>query len=184
MIGVTRGLATLAGAAIAGFLVWLSSQMDVGGVGGYWARYGLIAAAGLVMALSQVLGGWTKWGWPRVSLWVLVLGLVPVATVGLWVLGAEQPGDPLLTAWSEDLGLTGFVDDMGEVLPVVAFGIGLTLGFVFDTTGPSLEPVPGEAIERTVTADERAAADEPLTADPSGPSFARERRQAEITHGG
>ena len=28
---------------------------------------GIVAGAGLTMALSQLFGGWTKWGWPRIS---------------------------------------------------------------------------------------------------------------------
>ena len=64
MMGITRGVATLIGAAVAGFLIWLAAQMGDGSAGEYWATYGLIAAAGLTMALSQILGGWTKWGWP------------------------------------------------------------------------------------------------------------------------
>ena len=67
MIGVTRGISTLAGAAVAGVLLWFATQIGAETLGEYWATYGLIAAAGLTMALSQILGGWTKWGWPRFS---------------------------------------------------------------------------------------------------------------------
>jgi hypothetical protein len=177
---MTRGIATLLGAAVAGFLIWLAAQIGTDTGGEYWATYGIVAVAGLAMALSQVLGGWTKWGWPRLSVPVFLIGFVPVAVVGLWVLSALQPGDTLLADWSGDLGIDGVVSDLGELLPAVAFGIGLTLGFVFDTAGPRLRPVPGEPIER---ADERHVvhgthrdevptavqddgdADEPLTAE-------------------
>jgi drug/metabolite transporter superfamily protein YnfA len=77
MYGLTRGTITLLGAAGAGLLVWLATQIDDGSTGGYWAVYGLIAAAGLTMALSQLLGGWTKWGWPRLSANVLLIAFVP-----------------------------------------------------------------------------------------------------------
>ena len=93
MIGITRGLATLIGAAVAGFLIWLAAQMGTGSASEYWANYGLIAAAGLTMALSQILGGWTKWGWPRLSAGVFLLGFLPVLLVGGWVLLARQPAD-------------------------------------------------------------------------------------------
>jgi len=53
MYGLTRGVITLLGAAVAGFLIWLATQVSDGTNGGYWAVYGLIAAAGLTMALSQ-----------------------------------------------------------------------------------------------------------------------------------
>jgi hypothetical protein len=52
MYGLTRGMITLLGAAAAGLLVWLATQIGDGSNGGYWAIYGLIAGAGLVMACS------------------------------------------------------------------------------------------------------------------------------------
>ena len=89
------------------------------------------------MALSQILGGWTKWGWPRLSAGVFLLGFLPVLLVGGWVLLARQPADFFNTSnWSRDLGVDGVVGDLGEVLAAVAFGIGLTFGFTFDTVGP------------------------------------------------
>ena len=56
MHGLTRGAMTLIGAAAAGLLLWLATQVDAGGNGAYWAFIGLIAAAGLTIALSQLLG--------------------------------------------------------------------------------------------------------------------------------
>jgi hypothetical protein len=183
MVGTTRGIATLLGAAVAGFLLWLAAQIGTETAGDYWATYGLVIAAGLPMALSQVLGGWTKWGWPRLSPGVFLLGFLPVAVVGLWLLFSRQPGDPGLdtAAWSDNLGVDGVVRDLGELLPAVAFMIGLTLGFVVDTSGPRLRPAPGQPIERPVeqpaettaaprdeeptVVEEQSAADEPLTAE-------------------
>jgi len=174
MYGTTRGIATLVGAAVAGFLIWLAAQIGDDSAGEYWATYGLIAAAGLTMALSQVLGGWTKWGWPRLSVGVFVLGFVPVALVTLWLLFARQPGDSLLEtgSWSDDLGVGAVVSDLGELLAAVAFGAGLVLGFVFDTAGPRLRHEPGYPIEEARVRDrpdpsyvDRGAADEPLTAE-------------------
>ena len=46
MLGTTRGVATLLGAAIAVFLIWLAAQMGDDTAGEYWATYGLVAAAG------------------------------------------------------------------------------------------------------------------------------------------
>src|SRR6266508_1877031 len=86
MYGVTRATTTLLGAGVAGLLIWIATQISNDHIGGYWARIGLVAGAGLVMALSQLLGGWTKWGWPRLSLPVLVIGFVPVAVVSLWII--------------------------------------------------------------------------------------------------
>lgn len=167
MLGTTRGVATLLGAAIAVFLIWLAAQMGDDTAGEYWATYGLIAAAGLTMALSQVLGGWTKWGWPRLSLGVFVIGFLPVAVVGLWVLFSRQPGDPLLNtgSWSNDIGVDGVVSDLGELLAAVAFLVGLTFGFTFDTTGPRIREYPGQPIEREDAVVDERATDEPLSAE-------------------
>jgi len=160
MIGVTRGISTLAGAAVAGVLLWFATQIGTETPSEYWATYGVIAAAGLTMGLSQILGGWTKWGWPRFSTGVFALGFLPVLIAGGWILLARQPADWMNTSnWSRDLGIYGAVADLGNILPAIAFGIGLTFGLSFDTSGR--QP---EVVQRDVTADERAA-DEPLTAD-------------------
>ena len=162
MIGITRGISTLAGAAVAGVLLWFATQVGTQTSTEYWATYGLIAAAGLTMALSQILGGWTKWGWPRFSLGVFLIGFLPVLLAGGWVLLARQPADWMNTSnWSRDLSIYGLVADIGNVLPAVAFGIGLTFGFSFDTAGPRREVVADERIREERVSD----ADAPLTAD-------------------
>ena len=162
MIGVTRGLSTLAGAAVAGILLWFATQVGAETAAEYWATYGLVAAAGLTMALSQILGGWTKWGWPRFSTGVFLLGFLPVLVTGGWVLLARQPADWMNTSnWSRDLGIDGLVADLGNILPAIAFGIGLTFGLSFDTAGPRRE-----LVEREHVRDERVRdADAPLTAE-------------------
>jgi hypothetical protein len=180
MLGMTRGVATLIGAAVAGFLIWLAAQLGTDTAGEYWASYGVVGAAGLAMALSQVLGGWTKWGWPRLSLGVFVIGFLPVAVVGLWVLFAHQPGDRVLetASWSDDIGVGGAVSDLGEMLAAVAFLVGLTLGLTFDTAGREVGVLSWEPDERREPAtggaeapaadrpdDDRAPADEPVAAE-------------------
>jgi hypothetical protein len=165
MIGVTRGLSTLAGAAVAGILLWFATQVGTETTGEYWATYGLVAAGGLAMALSQILGGWTKWGWPRFSLGVFLIGFLPVLVVGGWVLLARQPADWMNTSnWARDLGVYGLVADLGNILPAIAFGIGLTFGFSFDTAGPRRE-TPDVDEQGDVRAADVRDADEPLTAD-------------------
>jgi len=174
MIGVTRGISTLAGAAVAGILLWFATQIGAETSGEYWATYGLIAAAGLTMALSQILGGWTKWGWPRFSTSVFTLGFLPVLVAGGWILLARQPADWMNTSnWSRDLGIFGAVADLGNILPAIAFGIGLVFGLSFDTSGRQREVVghEGRRVETvppaSTSSDVRATrpADEPLTAD-------------------
>jgi hypothetical protein len=177
MYGLTRGTVTLICAAVAGVLIWLATQVSESSNGGYWGVYGLIAAAGLVMAFSQILGGWTKWGWPRLSVNVFLIGFIPVLIAAGWVLLATQP-DPNwfrdhIRSWTDDIGITGLVGDLGEYVSVLAFGLGLVFGFTFDTSGPAaygpfgrrrhVEPVPvdrkGPPPEDTATArEEREAA--------------------------
>ena len=140
MYGLTRGAITLLGAGIAGFLVWLATQVNDHTTGGYWAVYGLIAAAGLTMALSQLLGGWTKGRLPKLSANVFLLAFIPVLIAAGWVILAKQPHgnwfrDHIRT-WSDDVSIGGLVRDLGEYVSVLAFGIGLTFGLSFDTTGP------------------------------------------------
>jgi hypothetical protein len=150
--------------------LWFAAQIGTATASEYWATYGLIAAAGLTMALSQILGGWTKWGWPRFSLGVFVIGFLPVLVAGGWVLLSRQPADWMNTSnWSRDLGIFGAVDDLGTVLAAIAFGIGLVFGLSFDTAGPRREVAADEQVRETPvpvteTSDTRAA-DEPLTAD-------------------
>jgi hypothetical protein len=157
MIGTVRGVFTLVGAGIAGLLIWLTTQIGTGTTGGYWEVYGLFAAAGLTMALSQLFGGWTKWGWPRVSVGVLLIGFLPVLVVGGWVLLAGQPDanwfQRHVVSWSGHAGVDGLVNDLRAQLAVIAFGIGLVFGFTFDTTVPrgtqATQPAPEtvEAVE-------------------------------------
>ena len=190
MIDFTRGLSTLVGAGVAGFLIWLAAQIGTGTAGEYWTTYGLLAAAGLTMALSQILGGWTKWGWPRISVGVFLLGFLPVLVTGGWVLLARQPADFFNTSnWSRDLGVAGVVSDLGELLAAVAFGIGLTFGLTFDTAGPPpvhevpesvngkrrVAPVPADADADEALTAERAAASRDEVEDDRGRRFGLRR---------
>jgi hypothetical protein len=172
---VTRALFTLVGAAAAGFLLWLATQIGDGNTGGYWAVYGIVAGAGLVIALSQLFGGWTKWGLPRISAPVFLLAFVPTLVVAGFVLAAHQPDPNWLRDhvqnWTGDLHVRGLVNDFEEFVPVLAFGIGLVFGLSFDTTGPRRRRLPVDREHEVVGRDrdeavvDRRAADEPTTAE-------------------
>jgi hypothetical protein len=140
MYGLTRGTVTLIGVAVAGLLVWIATQVSDTSTGGYWAVYGLIAAAGLVMAFSQLLGGWTKWGLPRLSINVFLIAFIPTLIAAGWVVVAHQPHPNWfrnhVLNWSSDISILGLVRDLTEYVSVLAFGIGLVFGFSFDTAGP------------------------------------------------
>jgi hypothetical protein len=193
MYGLTRATVTLIAAAAAGLLIWIATQISNDHIGGYWARIGLVAGAGLVMALSQLLGGWTKWGWPRISAAVFLTAFIPVAIVSLWIILAGEPSNGWfhnhVLSWSSDIHVSGLVTDFLYYIPVLAFGSGLVFGFSFDTTGPvvrdrdvavdrSAETVPAgrrrglfgrrRTVTPTTTTTDRGAEDEPLTADRDG----------------
>ncbi|HSC50212.1 MAG TPA: hypothetical protein VLD16_08120 [Gaiellaceae bacterium] len=144
MYGLTRGAVTLLCAGIAGFLVWLATRISDSSNGGYWAVYGIIAGAGLIMALSQVFGGWTKGGWPRMSVNVFLLAFIPVLIAAGWVIVATQPDANWfrdhIRSWSSDIGIQGLVAALGQYVAVLGFGIGLVFGYTFDTSGPAAEP--------------------------------------------
>ena len=145
MYGLTRATLTLVGVTVAGVLLWLATQIlpdetASASRGDYWAALGLVALGGLVIAVSQLLGGWTKWGWPRVSGNVFLLGFLPTLIAGGWMLAAQEPENYWLGRhvrnWSGDIGIEGLVNDLGLMIPAIALGIGLVFGLTFDTTGP------------------------------------------------
>ncbi len=149
MRGTVCGVTTLAGAGTAGLLIWVSTRISQGTLGGYWAVYGILAGAGLAVALSQLVGGWTKGGGPRISEPVLLIGFVPVLVAAGWVLLAGQPDANWFqrhtTSWSSDIGIDGLVDDLRGYLAVLAFGLGLALGFTFETSSARTRQSPRAA---------------------------------------
>jgi len=153
MIGISRAAVLLLASAAAGVLLWVAAQFGRHSTGGYWAAYGVVAAAGLVFGLAQMRG---RTGHPP---GVLLLGFLPVLIVGGWVLLALQPPGShfrgQILSWSGHMGIRDVVRDVGTWLGVIAFGIGYTLGAV-------LEPAP---IRKRLPAYDPAAADEPTTAE-------------------
>ena len=142
---VVRGLTTLLCIALSGFLVWLASEFDLGSTGEYWAAMGILAGAGAVLGLSQLLGGWTKWGAPTISLGVFLLAFVPtlVAVGGILVAtrptGTDEGED--VAGWIRDIGLGGLAENLFVFQGVLAFGLGVVFAFTFDTRGPRMRTV-------------------------------------------
>jgi CubicO group peptidase (beta-lactamase class C family) len=145
---LVRAFFTLIGVAAAGFLIWLATLFDLGETGEFWGAMGLVAAAGLALGLSQIFGGWTKWGIPVLSPGVFLLAFVPTAIIVGWILLSTQPEggwqQSRLQGWSDDIGILGFVEDMGIFGAALALGLGLVLAFSFDTTGPRTRVVDRE----------------------------------------
>jgi hypothetical protein len=162
MYELSRGVSALLGAAVAGFLVWLATQVNGETTGGYWAEYGLLAGAGLVLALALAIGSTTRGIRPAFSPGRFLIAFLPVLVVVGWITIAHQPHGNWFRGhvlnWSGDLSIDGFVSDMGDVLAALSLAVGVVFGFCFDTV-----PV------ATVTPPERAVvthdADEPLAAE-------------------
>src|SRR3954470_20009153 len=146
MAGLTRATSTLLAVAVAGFLFWVGARvvdpLSEGALsaGDFWLWMATLAGAGFVIALSQLLGGWTKGGGPRISAEVLVGPFLPSLFVGLLILFFHQPGSSWLSThireWSDDIGIDRLIAELGIVVPVIGFGLGLLFGLTFDTTGP------------------------------------------------
>jgi len=166
----TRGLTTLAAAGGAGVLLWAATLVGQRTDGRFWAEMAIVAGAGLVMALSQVIGGWTKGLRLRMSPGTFLLAFVPVLIVVGWIMVASQPGhgwhEGTLVSWSRSAGIVGLVHDLALWHGVLAFGFGLVLGLSFDTV-PALQPVtaPAAPISASRPMPARAPADEPVTAE-------------------
>ena len=164
MTGMSRAVSTLLGAGIAGFLLWLAAQIGRHSTGGYWAAYGIVAGAGVVLALSQLRG---RGGNPPGT---FLLVFLPVLIVAGWVLLAMQPHGNWfrghVLAWSGDIGIRDVVRDVGTWLGVLALGIGFSFGVTLEpgwtgrrtriVTQPEAAPIP---------AYEPSAAMEPTAAE-------------------
>jgi hypothetical protein len=158
--GASRAPATLAGAAIAGVLLWVSAaHIDRHTTGGYWAAYGIVAGAGLAFGLLQLRGGG---GHPPA---MFLLAFLPVLVVAGWVIVGMEPHSNWfrnhVLAWSSDIGVRDVVDSVATWLGVLAFGIGYTLAATFEPlTRRRVAPAQAEA-----PAMDTAAADEPIAAE-------------------
>lgn len=166
----TRGLTLALAAALAGLLLFLATHVGQQSTARFWAEMAIVAAAGLVLALAPVLGGWSSGLRLRLSPGTLVLGFVPVLVVVGWILMATQPGngwhEGTVVRWSHDLGLMGVIQALGLWHGVLAFGFGLVLG-------TSVDAVPVSMVEPVAVAND---ADAPTTAEERAQQRAAARR--------
>ncbi|HVS85261.1 MAG TPA: hypothetical protein VHD91_06495 [Gaiellaceae bacterium] len=187
----TRGLTTALAAGVAGLLLWTATQVGTQTDGRFWAAMAIVAGAGLVLALAQALGAWTKGLRMRVSPGTLVLGFLPVLVCVGWILLATQPGngweEGRFDSWSTSIGILGLVRSLALWHGALAFGFGLVLGLAFDAVpAPMVEPVAAPVSEPTPAGRPHtvpvgpAPADEPVTAERDEVSDAevRDRTQA------
>jgi hypothetical protein len=171
---------TLLTAAAAGALLWTASQFNLHRTGGYWAAMGVVAAGGLLLGLTQIRG---SDGNPR---GMFLLAFLPVLVVGLWLIITAEPLSNTfrshLRTWNSHMGIAGAVNDIALWNGVIALGVGLVFGLLFEPgmafrrqhAGDMRE---GQAPEGTTPAEPIAAAaeDKPVERKPA-PAPSRFRR--------
>ncbi len=164
MYDVSRGLTLALAAALAGLGLWGATQIGMQTTGRFWLSMAIVAGAGLLIALANHVGTWTKGLRLRLSPGTFALAFLPVLVVGGWILVATQPGsgweEGRLHSWSNSIGILGVVHSIGLWHGVLAFAIGLFLGLSFDGV-----PAPVEEEVAPAYAGTAPAADEPVAAE-------------------
>ena len=162
----SRGLTLALAAALAGLGLWGASQVGTQTAGRFWLAMAVVGGSGLLIALANHVGTWTKGLRLRLSPSTFVLAFVPVLIVVGWLLIANQPGngweEGRIDSWSNSIGILGPVHSIGLWRGVLAFGFGFMLGMALDgVPAPAEEAAPAYA----GSAGTRAAADEPVTSE-------------------
>jgi hypothetical protein len=143
----TRGLMTALAVGVAGFLLWVATQVGMQTTGRFWASLGIVAAAGLAFALLPAMGSPVAGLRLRLSPGTFLLGFLPTAVVVGFILLATQPGsgwhEGRFISWSHSIGVYGLVQAIGLWHGVLAFGLGAVLGMSLDAV-----PVPETVVER------------------------------------
>jgi hypothetical protein len=169
MYDASRGLTLAFAAALAGFALWGATQVGMQTTGRFWIAMVIVAAGGLVIALANHVGTWTKGLRLRLSPSTFAIAFLPVLVCVGWILLANQPGsgwqEGRIDSWSNSIGILGLVHSIGLWHGVLAFGFGLMLGLSFDgVPAPAVEETPAYAGRAGAPAS-RPATDEPVTAE-------------------
>lgn len=170
----SRGLTLALAAALAGLALWGAAEIGTQTTSRFWIAMAVVAGAGLVLALANHVGTWTKGLRMRMSPSTFGLAFMPVLVCVGWILIAGQPGkgwqEGRIDSWSNSIGILGLVHSVGLWHGVLAFGLGLMLGLSFDGVpapveapvseyaGPAGMPAAGDAAG-TRPADEPVAAE-------------------------
>jgi hypothetical protein len=176
MYDASRGLTLALAAALAGLGLWGATQVGTQTTGRFWIAMAIVGGAGLLIALANHVGTWTKGLRMRMSPGTFALAFLPVLVCVGWILIANQPGhgwqEGRIDSWSNSIGILGLVHSVGLWRGVLAFGFGLMLGLSFDgvpapveMTEPYAEPYAGPAGTATGPAPAGRAADEPVGAE-------------------
>ena len=165
MYDASRGLTLALSAALAGLALWGAAKVGTQSAGRFWIAMAIVGGAGLLIALANHVGTWTKGLRLRMSPGTFTLAFLPVLVCVGWLLIANQPGhgwqEGRIDSWSNSIGILGLVHTIGLWRGVLAFGFGLLLGLSFDgVPAPVEEPVPAYAGPAA-----GPAADEPVAAE-------------------
>ena len=168
MYDASRGLTLALAAALAGLGLWGAAQVGTQTTGHFWITMAVVGGAGLLIALANHVGTWTKGLRLRMSPGTFALAFLPVLVCVGWILIASQPGhgwqEGRLDSWSSSIGILGVVHSIGLWHGVLAFGFGLMLGLSLDgVPAPTTEAEPAYAGPAGATT--APAADEPVTAE-------------------
>jgi hypothetical protein len=169
MYDASRGLTLALAAALAGLALWGATQVGMQTTGRFWISMAIVAGAGLLIALANHVGTWTKGLRLRMSPGTFALAFLPVLVCVGWILIANQPGngwqEGRLDSWSNSIGILGLVHSIGLWHGVLAFAFGLMLGLSLDgVPAPVIEAEPayGGPVD---TATGPRVADEPVAAE-------------------
>ena len=183
----SRGLTLALAAALAGLALWGATEIGTQTAGRFWLAMAIVAGAGLLIALANHVGTWTKGLRMRMSPSTFVLAFLPVLVCVGWVLIATQPGngwqEGRIDSWSNSIGILGIVKSVALWHGVLAFGFGLMFGLSFDgVPAPAAVEEPGYAEQpgyagptgrgAPQTADEPVAAERRWAARRGGPANA------------
>jgi len=185
MYDASRGLTLALAAALAGLALWGATQVGMQTTGRFWITMAIVAGAGLLIALANHVGTWTKGLRLRMSPSTFALAFLPVLVCVGWILIATQPGngwqEGRLDSWSNSIGILGIVHSVGLWHGVLAFAFGLMLGLSLDGVpapetdvapayvGPA-DPATTPAADEPVAAERRYAADRRTATPPAAPT--------------
>ena len=169
MYDASRGLTLALAAALAGLGLWGATQIGMQTTGRFWLSMAVVAGAGLLIALANHVGTWTKGLRLRMSPGTFALAFLPVLVCVGWILIANQPGhgwqEARLASWSNSIGILGLVHSIGLWHGVLAFALGLVLGLSLDgVPAPVTEAEPVYAGPADAATGPRVA-DEPVAAE-------------------
>ena len=169
MYDTSRGLTLAFAASLAGLALWGATRVGTQSPGRFWSAMAIVGAAGLLLALANHVGTWTKGLRMRLSPGTFVVAFLPVLVCVGWILLASQPGagweEGRIDSWSRTLGIAGLVHSIGLWHGVLAFGFGLVLGLSLDGVPAATADTAPAYAGPTDSPAARAAADEPATAE-------------------